>query len=266
MTETKIQPYPTILQAVGLFIINLGLLYFFTLVLFSINENRLPQTAIFLTGYVLAMSTTLYLGKVFRANTLGQLPNFFKKIDFKAVILIILTTIAIDIGIILPLSDYIPVSDFFKESMIQNFGNMDTFMFIALIFGAPFFEEYIYRGVILDGLLKNYAPWLAITISSLLFGALHVNPIQFVSASLGGLFLGWVYYKSKNLVYCAIIHLVINLTGFFMLKNVGIEEIFEKGFIELSGGIGNTIGIMTLALLIIAISLRQLHTLFKAKV
>ena len=51
-----------------------------------------------------------------------------------------------------------------------------------------------------------------------------------------------------------------------MLKNVGIEEIFEKGFIELSGGIGNTIGIMTLALLKIAISFRQLHTLFKAKV
>jgi len=230
MTETKIQPYPTLLQAIGLFIINLGLLYFFTLVLFSINENRLPQTAIFLTGYFLAMSTTLYLGKIFRANTLGQLPNFLKKIDFKAVTLIILATIALDLGVIMPITEFIPISDFFKESMIQNFGNMDIFMFIALIFGAPFFEEYIYRGVILDGLLKNYAPWLAITISSLLFGALHINPI------------------------------------FLLLKNVGIEEIFEKGFIELSGGIGNTIGAMMVALLIIAISLRQLHTLFKAKV
>ena len=35
----------------------------------------------FLFAYVLAMSTTLYIGKGFRNQTLGSLPQFFKKID-----------------------------------------------------------------------------------------------------------------------------------------------------------------------------------------
>lgn len=266
MVENNTPPYPTILQAVGLAIINLGLLYFFTLFLFSINENRLSQTAIFLVGYILAMSLTLYFGKILRENTLGQLPQFFKKMDFKVVILTILATIGINVGFVLPISDFIPISDFFKESMIQNFGNLDSFMFIAMIFGAPFFEEYIYRGVILDGLLKNYAPWLAILVSSLLFGALHINPIQFVSASLGGLFLGWIYYKSRNLAYCAIIHLVINLTGFFMLKYIGIEQTFEKGFIQLIGGVGNAITIFIVSLLITYFSISKLNKLLSLKI
>lgn len=257
------QPYPNSLQAIGLTIINLGLLYLFTLVLFSLNGNSLPQTAIFLVGYVLAMSASLYIGQGFRKNTLGALPSFFKHVDFKAVILLILATIAIDIGIVLPISDFIPISDFFKASMIQNFGNLDAFMFIAMIFGAPFFEEYLYRGIILDGLLKNYAPWLAILVSSLLFGAIHINPIQFVSATLGGLFLGWVYNKSRNLTYCAIIHLVINLTGFFIIRNVGIEQTFEKGFIALSGGTGNAIVILIVALLVICFSVSKLNKLLK---
>jgi len=94
----------------------------------------------------------------------------------------------------------------------------------------------------------------------------HVNPIQFVSATLGGLFLGWIYLKSKNLIYCMTIHLVINLTGFLMLRLVGIERVFEEGFIGLSGGMGNSIGIIIVALLIIAISFNQLNTLFKVEV
>lgn len=262
----KEQPrYPTILQAFGLAVINLGFLYLFSLGLFVFLGNTLPQTAVFLLGYGLAMSATLYIGKGFRRRTLGQLPKFFKKINLKAVALIILATIVLDIGIVLPLCDFIPVSDFFKKSMIHNFGNLDSFMFIAMIFGAPFFEEYIFRGLILDGLLKNYAPWLAILVSSLLFGAIHINPIQFISASLGGLFLGWIYYKSNNLTYCAIIHFVINLMGFFTIKYVGIEQVFEKGFIELCGGMRNALTIFGVSVVSFIACIYYLNKLFQDK-
>jgi len=255
--------YPTILQALGLTIINFGLLYLCTIVLFSINGNQLPRTAIMLIGYLIAMSLSIVIGRNFRGHSIAALSEKWQQINGKAIFWIVLATIALDIGIVLPLSDFIPISDFFKQSIIENFGNLDVFMFIAIILAAPFFEEYIYRGILLDGLLKNYAPWLAIIVTSVLFGAIHVNPIQFVSATLGGLFLGWIYYKSSNLIYCMIIHLVINLTGFLILQQIGIERVVEKGFIELSGGIGNIIGIMLVSVVIIGSSIYQLNTLFK---
>ncbi len=250
--------YPTILQALGLTIINFGLLYLCTTVLFAILGNLLPRTAIFLAGYLLAMTLSIFIGRSFRKFPIDNLRKKWQEVNWKTIIWIMIATVALDIGIILPLSDFIPLSDFFKESMIENFGNLDDFMFIAIILGAPLFEEYIYRGIILDGLLKNYPPWLAIIVTSVLFGAIHVNPIQLISATLGGLFLGWVYYKSKNLIYCMMIHLVINLTGFFMLRTVGVEQVFEKGFIGLSGGMGNVLGIVMVSLFIIALSFRQM--------
>lgn len=254
--------YPNIWQAIGLSVINLGLLYVATLLFFNMLGKHFPPTAVFLLGYIGAMSLSIYIGRNFQTSTQTPLNTLFQSINLKAVILVIVATLALDIGLVLPISSLIPISDFFKQSLIQNFGNLDIFMFIAMILGAPFFEEYLYRGIILKGLLKNYSPLVSIPISSILFGTLHVNPIQFVSATLGGLFLGWIYYKSKNLVYCMIIHLVINLTGFFMIRQIGIETSLEKSFVEISGGMGNAIGIIVVSLIVMVLSTRNLNTIF----
>lgn len=262
--ESKQKAYPDIWQSIGLFLINLGLLYAATTLMINILGFQLPLTALFLMGYLIAMALSVYIGRNFQTIVQTPLNALFPKVNFKVTLFIILATIAIDLGIIFPISSLIPISDFFKQSLSQNFGNLDIFMFIAMIFGAPFFEEYLYRGIILKGLLKNYSPFIAILISSILFGALHINPIQFVSATLGGLFLGWVYYKSKNLVYCMLIHLVINLTGFFLIRSIGIEAALEKNFIELSGGIGNAMMIIFVGVIVFAFSIFRLNKIFNS--
>ena len=255
--------YPTILQAIGFVLINLVLLALLVSVPVKLLGDQLPQSALFLIGYVLAMSVTLYFGKKLRQRTLGPLPPFFEKIDFRVVILIILATVTLNLGIVLPITDFIPISDFFKDALLQTFGDLDGFMFIAMVFGAPFFEEYLHRGIILDGLLKNYAPWVAILTSSFLFCIIHVNPAQLVSAGLGGLFLGWVYYKSKNLTYCFLIHLMINLIGFVFFKMVSIEQVLEKGYMEVIGGSGNYLLLFSVSTACIISCIYSLNKLFQ---
>ena len=54
--------------------------------------------------------------------------------------------------------------------MLYPFGAV----FLAVIM-APFTEEFIYRYMVLGGMLRTIAPRKAILISALLFSALHLN-------------------------------------------------------------------------------------------
>ncbi|WP_083257234.1 CPBP family intramembrane glutamic endopeptidase [Arcticibacter eurypsychrophilus] len=67
--------------------------------------------------------------------------------------------------------------------------------------------------MILSGLIKRYSPVVGIIFSSLLFAVFHpfiLGPFLF------GLFMGWIYFRSRNLLYCIIVHAAVNGTGFLM--------------------------------------------------
>lgn len=93
----------------------------------------------------------------------------------------------------------------------------DLFSFMSVVIIAPIVEEILCRGIILKGLLKNYAPNKAIIISAILFSVLHLNPWQAIPAFFGGLFLGWIYYKTQSVIPGMIFHAAINTTGFAFL-------------------------------------------------
>ncbi|ENK1241989.1 CPBP family intramembrane metalloprotease [Clostridium botulinum] len=104
----------------------------------------------------------------------------------------------------------IPVSESLEkvfEEVLQN----PYLMFISFIIIAPIFEEILMRGIILEGFLNRYKPATAIIISSIMFGAMHLNIFQFVNATIGGLFLGIIYYKTRSLVLCIVAHMINNL-------------------------------------------------------
>ena len=81
---------------------------------------------------------------------------------------------------------------------------------------APLVEESIFRGVILNGFLKNYRPTFAIFYSALLFALFHLNPWQFPAAFLLGLVLGWVRIRTGSLLACMTGHAIHNTLVFFL--------------------------------------------------
>ncbi|AWM31501.1 CPBP family intramembrane glutamic endopeptidase [Hymenobacter nivis] len=84
--------------------------------------------------------------------------------------------------------------------------------------GAAVLEEILFRGVILNGLLQNRRPWVAIAQSALLFSLFHLNPAQSVSAGLFGLLLGWLYYRTRSLGVCMAVHALNNSVAFVALR------------------------------------------------
>ena len=98
---------------------------------------------------------------------------------------------------LLPFELPIQLQVMFTRMMHQPLG------YVAIGIFAPVAEEIVFRGAILRRLLAVGSPanpWIAITISALLFGLIHLNFAQGVHAFLMGLFLGWLYMRTRSII------------------------------------------------------------------
>ena len=156
-------------------------------------------------------------------------------------------------GIITPVVNLIPMPEVFKEIFVFN-PNLCTFL--TIVIAAPLLEELIFRGVMLDGLLKRYSPVKAILVSSILFGFVHLNPWQFVGAFLIGVFIGWIYYHTRSLSLAIIIHAVNNFVSFLFVfigeKFYGLDcaTMNKMTFVESYGSLTNFVFITVGAILV----------------
>ena len=83
--------------------------------------------------------------------------------------------------------------------------------FICVSLFAPFFEEWLCRGMVLRGLLGHgVRPWLAIVVSALFFAVIHMNPWQAIPAFVLGLLFGYVYYRTGSLKLTMLMHFTNN--------------------------------------------------------
>jgi len=126
-------------------------------------------------------------------------------------------------------------------SMLENMLSGGLLSFITVCITAPILEELLYRGIILRGLLMRHTPVNAILLSSIIFAAIHLNWAQAPVAFFAGLFLGWLYYKSRSLWPCIFAHAIQN-TGSYILW---IREGYKTEYNSL------TINLLTLTLSLI---------------
>lgn len=108
----------------------------------------------------------------------------------------------------------------------------DMWGVLHLTVAAPFFEEILHRGVILGYVLsQKKAPAIAIIISALLFGIMHMNPAQILSATLAGIILGMTYWKTNSLFLPIVIHVLNN--SFCVLRD---HYFTNFSFVDMAGG------------------------------
>jgi len=79
-----------------------------------------------------------------------------------------------------------------------------------LVLVAPVTEEVMFRGLMLRAFLRRFKPGAAFVLSSVLFGMVHLNPWQFVSASALGMLFAWWYARTQSLVPSLIGHALAN--------------------------------------------------------
>ena len=57
---------------------------------------------------------------------------------------------------------------------------------------------------------------MAIVISALIFGVIHLNPVQIVFGALYGLLLGWLAWRTGSLLPSIVVHVANNTTVMLM--------------------------------------------------
>lgn len=109
---------------------------------------------------------------------------------------------------------------------------------------GPICEEFIFREGVLGYMLRNEAkPWPAIILSSVIFGLVHGNPAQIPFAAAMGVVLGYVYYRTGNIIVPSIIHILNNSIAVWQMNALG-EEIHDYSMVEAVGGMGAAAGII----------------------
>ncbi len=258
--ERKSKPFPTIGQSIWVVVLLFILIIivygpFKAVFLKHINRDiQFPILYLLTFGLIL-----LYLYRKWKKEDSGAKFNF-KIQNYRILPILLVVATAIFIVNIFIISS-IPMSDSMKEYLREIFEQTGIFTLLTAVIIVPIFEELIFRGIILDGFLKQYSPIKSIIISSLIFGIVHFNPWQFAIAFLGGLFIGWIYYKTQSVSLAIFIHFINNATG--TLGGIFDEENYiDATPIEMFGGMTNSILLITTAIIIIITTIYYLNEIF----
>lgn len=103
----------------------------------------------------------------------------------------------------------------FEEVMKVSWG------YVAIGLMVPIAEEIVFRGAIqhtLQVALGKRYPCIAIVISALIFGFIHLNKAQGVHAFVIGLLLGWMFYRTGSILPGLVFHWVNNSVAYLMFN------------------------------------------------
>jgi uncharacterized protein len=212
--------YPTYLQSFGLLLIFLlsTILSLLVVMPFFSYESAIGMSLI----YTLSIGLTIGGGLLIRQDFTFKLRGTHPMIVLLSSIAFVCLHIFLD-----PITSLIPLPEVLKKIFYETLQQPIPYFFM-LVMAAPVLEELLFRGVILDGLLRNYKSTRAIAFSAFLFALVHGNLAQGVGAFFGGLLIGWVYWKTQSVIPGILIHMVNNLLAYTATLLTPKEDVLKN--------------------------------------
>jgi membrane protease YdiL (CAAX protease family) len=109
----------------------------------------------------------------------------------------------------------------FGQSQFEFSGTPDLLGFITFFAAtsifAPLTEELLFRGFTFSLVGRRWGVILGILISSLSFGLAHLQPNIVLVTAILGVYLCWMYLKTKSLVPGIVLHMLNNATAVTIL-------------------------------------------------
>ncbi|MCQ2564674.1 MAG: CPBP family intramembrane metalloprotease [Clostridia bacterium] len=225
----------------------IGLVYFVAMVLvaivfvlgaFGIITNSMISSVLIQVVSIFAVPLLMYTLLISKSPKQTFKDIGFNKVSKKVVL------VSIALGFVLYFINLF-VADFF-QSIISLFGYESVSLtktvtetgYLSLlkdlIFTCLFpalFEEFLHRGILLNAGKKYGNTRVALLISSLLFGLMHLNINQFFYAAILGFLMGNVVLASNSIIPSIIIHFINNFLS--TLVTYGAQFKWSPlGFIE----------------------------------
>lgn len=182
----------------------------------------------------------------------------FKKITLKAVLICLL------IGLIAFFLNIVVSSIFngiiqafgYKQSGSSGSGDYSILSFFVNVLCVAILpalcEEFLHRGLLMRGLFNSISVKHALIISSLCFGLMHLNIVQFFYATILGVLIGFVSIVGKSIWPAIIIHFVNNFVNVY-LSFASKNNWFLGNFYEAIGNFVSNNFLISLIMIIILI-------------
>ena len=145
-------------------------------------------------------------GRVARVSTSGFNPN----VILGGLIWLISVQVVVE-----PISLYLPVAE---SAAGQGFWAIVT----AVLF-APVLEEFIFRGLVMEALLRRHRRALSVGVSAMFFAIVHFQPSVMFSAFVSGLVLGTIYLHTNSIFSTIILHSINNAIAFSLIT-LNVED------------------------------------------
>lgn len=94
------------------------------------------------------------------------------------------------------------------NAIIADAGFLPAFIVVGIC--PAIAEEAAFRGFLFGALKNKQKAWVAIFVSAVLFGAYHMNLLQFIGATMMGTALGYVAYASGSIWVGVLMHFINN--------------------------------------------------------
>jgi len=156
-----------------------------------------------------------------------QLPVFRVSVPRNSILLIFLAALII-LGVLFGFWAFAPHGSGASQS--------NLFILSAILIG-PIVEEFIFRGIFLNGLLKRYSAWFSILSISLFFGLLHfdysmvqlqhdvsIQVVNCLQACILGIILGFVFWKTGSITPPILLHSLANFISLIVLDNLSVQS------------------------------------------
>lgn len=150
-----------------------------------------------------------------------------------------------------------PMPKWLEDTLKGMTGGNFWLNFICVSVFAPFFEEWLCRGMVLRGLLSNKVrPFWAIVISGAFFALIHLNLWQALPAFVLGCLFGYVYYRTGSLKLTMLMHFTNNTFALLCGQSESLKDMnyWTEVLPPVQYGVIFAAGILLLALVILELS------------
>ena len=183
----------------------------------------------FMFSYILSMGLIYLLTTLYERVEFGSVRPIMKSakgFDPRAVLMGVVLLVAISITL-WPLKSYLPADD-----RVFNDG---TYTLLTIVVISPIMEETIFRGRLYSLLGHTATPFMSAFLSSLVFAAIHLQPIVIIDGFLSGMLFSYMYLIRRSIILPILLHISNNIIAYTlqMVTYAGrplMEYIDDRGF------------------------------------
>lgn len=154
---------------------------------------------------------------------------------------------------IIAMTPLVQASAGFQQANEAFFGGRMIYELFGSCLIIPVAEELLFRGVVYKRLRLLFGAAPAIVLSSLVFGILHANLVQFLYAGILGLLLAFLVEKTGYLYTAVLGHIAVNIIAVLRSETGWLDFSYETT----ANGIGFTMLMLLIAAAVIGFMVKE---------